>query len=56
MWFMIDGYVELNTSSADVIIVPDVKYDSIWTTKSRPFIEAGYSARLVYGGKLKKPS
>lgn len=55
MWFMIDGYVELNTSSADVIIVPDVKYDSYMDyQKADLFIEAGYSAGIEYMEEIKE--
>ncbi len=49
MWFMIDGYVQTNTTMADVIIVPEVKYDSYMDyQKVGHFIEEGYLAGLAY--------
>jgi len=54
MWFMIGGYVELNTKAADVIIVPDVKYDSYMDyQKAEFFIEQGYRAGLQYLDQIK---
>lgn len=54
MWFMIDGYVELNTQDADVIIVPEVKYDSYMDyQKAEFFIEQGYAAGLKYMDQIK---
>lgn len=49
MWFMIDGYVQLNTEEADVIIVPDVMFDSYMDyQKSDYFIDQGYLSGLKY--------
>lgn len=49
MWFMIDGYVDNNISSADVVIVPEVKYDSYMDYQKRLyFIEQGYQAGIEY--------
>ncbi len=54
MWFMIDGYVELNTAEADVIIIPDVKYDSYMDyQKAEMFIEEGYLAGIKYMEQIK---
>lgn len=54
MWFMIGGYVEINTKDADVIIVPDVKYDSYMDyQKAEFFIEQGYLAGLRHMDQIK---
>ncbi len=54
MWFMIDGYVELNTAEADVIIIPDVKFDSYMDyQKAEMFIEEGYLAGIKYMEQIK---
>lgn len=54
MWFMIDGYVQLNTSMADVIVVPEVKYDSYMDyQKVEKFIEEGYLAGLAHMDQIK---
>ena len=54
MWFMIDGYVQLNTEEADVIIVPDVMFDSYMDyQKSDYFIEEGYQSGLKYMEEIK---
>lgn len=54
MWFMIGGYVELNTQAADVIIVPDVKYDSYMDyQKAEFFIKQGYLAGSRYMDQIK---
>lgn len=45
MWFMIDGYVEQHIVAAEVIIVPDVQYDSYMEfDRSSYFIQEGYKA------------
>lgn len=55
MWFMIDGYVQANTADADVIIVPDVQYDSYMDfPKVELFIEEGYLAGLAYMEQIKE--
>ena len=54
MWFMIDGYVQSNISMADVVIVPEVKYDSYMDyQKIEFFIEEGYLAGLAYMDQIK---
>ena len=54
MWFMIDGYVQQNTEEADVVIVPDVKFDSYMDyQKSDYFIEQGYQSGLKHGEEIK---
>lgn len=51
---MIGGYVEINTKDADVIIVPDVKYDSYMDyQKAEFFIEQGYLAGLRHMDQIK---
>lgn len=55
LWFMIDGYVELNTADADVIIVPDVMFDSYMSfQKADYFINQGYSSGLAYIEQIKE--
>lgn len=54
MWFMIDGYVQATTGMADVVIVPEVKYDSYMDyQKIEFFIEEGYLAGLAYMDQIK---
>lgn len=54
LWFMIDGYVEINTADADVIVVPEVKYDSYMDyQKAEFFIEQGYQAGLKHMDAIK---
>lgn len=54
MWFMIDGYVQVNTAMADVIIVPETKYDSYMDyQKVEFFIEQGYLAGLDQMDQIK---
>ncbi len=54
LWFMIDGYVEQNTTVADVIIVPEVKYDSYMDyQKADLFIAEGYEAGIKYMDQIK---
>jgi NTE family protein len=55
MWFMIDGYVQLNTEGADVIIVPEVKFDSYMDfQRADYFIEQGYASGLAYMEEIKR--
>lgn len=45
LWFMINGYVEQHIQHADVVIVPEVKYDSYMEfDRSSYFILQGYKA------------
>lgn len=54
MWFMIDGYVQSNIGMADVVIVPEVKYDSYMDyQKIEFFIEEGYLAGLAHMDQIK---
>ncbi|HBG02303.1 MAG TPA: hypothetical protein DDW87_12125 [Firmicutes bacterium] len=54
MWFMIDGYVQLNTEQADVIIVPNVMFDSYMDyQKSDHFVEEGYQSGVRYLHEIK---
>ncbi len=54
MWFMIDGYVQVNTAMADVVIVPETKYDSYMDyQKVELFIEQGYQAGLAQMDQIK---
>ena len=51
---MIDGYVEQHIDDADVVIVPDVKYDSyVEFSRSDHFIEEGYKAGMANIEKIK---
>jgi len=52
---MLEGYTELNTAMADVLIVPDVGLDSSWEfQKASYFIQQGYEAGLQYMDQIKK--
>ena len=54
LWFMIDGYVEQHIDDADVVIVPDVKYDSyVEFSRSDHFIGEGYKAGMANIEKIK---
>ncbi len=47
MWYMIEGYVDIHSAEADIIIVPDTKYDSYMEyDRAQYFIEKGYEAGL----------
>lgn len=47
--FMLTGYTEPNLSMADVVIIPEVEYDSYMDyQKADQFIEEGYLAGLAY--------
>jgi len=51
---MLEGYTEINTAMADVLIVPDVGLDSSWEfQKAAYFIEQGYAAGLQYVEQIK---
>lgn len=55
MWFMIDGYVQLQTEAADVVIVPDVKFDSYMDyQRADYFIAQGYNSGLAYMEAIKQ--
>ncbi|HHT72290.1 MAG TPA: patatin-like phospholipase family protein [Firmicutes bacterium] len=51
---MMGGYTQINTSMADVVIVPKVGLDSSWEfQKVAYFIEQGYEAGLEYMDQIK---
>ncbi|NLL43382.1 MAG: patatin-like phospholipase family protein [Firmicutes bacterium] len=51
---MIEGYTEINTAMADVLIVPDVGLDSAFDyQRGAYFIEQGYKAGLKYMDQIK---
>jgi NTE family protein len=51
---MIEGYTEINTAMADVLIVPDVGLDSSFDyQRGAYFIEQGYKAGLKYMDQIK---
>jgi len=51
---MIEGYTEINTAMADVLIVPDVGLDSAMDYQRGPyFIEQGYEAGIEYMEQIK---
>ena len=54
LWFMIEGYAQMNISAADVVIIPDVKHDSYMDfQKVGSFIERGYLAGLAQMDEIK---
>lgn len=51
---MMEGYTEINTAMADVLIVPEVGLDSSWEfQKAAYFIQQGYEAGLKYMDQIK---
>ncbi|HHT27858.1 MAG TPA: patatin-like phospholipase family protein [Firmicutes bacterium] len=47
LWFMTDGYAQMRVDAADVIITPDVQYDSYMEyQRDQHFIQEGYKAGL----------
>ncbi|NLM41127.1 MAG: patatin-like phospholipase family protein [Firmicutes bacterium] len=51
---MMEGYTEINTAMADVLIVPEVGLDSSWEfQKAAYFIQQGYQAGLKYMEQIK---
>jgi NTE family protein len=47
LWFMTEGYSQMRIDAADVVIMPDVKYDSYMEyQRDQYFIQEGYEAGL----------
>lgn len=55
LWFMTDGYVQQHEGDADVIITPDVKYDSYMEyERGDYFIQEGYEAGQAAINQIKQ--